>query len=68
MAVLDKMIEPVEGQPDTYTVYYHILDGDRNGHAPGCKHFNGAKKSCLYKIASDYKVTSIIIVILMYIV
>ena len=59
MAVLDKMIEPVEGEPGNYTVYYHILDGDQNGHAPSCQYFNAAEKSCLYKIAkNDNKVIS----------
>ena len=57
MAVLDTMIEPRNGQPGSYTVYYDILDGDRDGRAPNCRFFNGAKKSCIYKIAkSDNKV------------
>ena len=58
MALLDTMIEPMNGQPGTYTVYYDILDGDRDGRAPNCQLFNGAKKSCIYKIAkSDNKVS-----------
>jgi len=69
MAVLDKMIDPVEGQPGLYTVYYHILDGDRDGHSPCCQSFNDAEKSCLYKIAeNDNKVISCIFVILSYVV
>ena len=53
MAVLDTMIEPKNGQPGTYTVYYDILDSDREGHDPNSRLFNGAKKSCIYKIAKS---------------
>ena len=51
LAVLDTMMQPVEGKPDTYFVYYHILDGDQNGYAPSSANFNGSKKSCVHKIA-----------------
>ena len=53
MAILDTMIQPVEGEPETYFVYYHILDGDRHGRAPSSKNFNSSEKSCLHKIAKS---------------
>ena len=53
MAVLDTMIQPLEGEPNTYFVYYHILDGDQSGRAPNCEGFDRYEKSCLYKIAKN---------------
>ena len=58
LVVLDTMMQPLEGEPNTYIVYYHILDGDQNGRAPNCQNFDGSHKSCLHKIAkSNNKVT-----------
>ena len=51
LAVLDTMMQPVEGKPDSYIVYYHILDGDQDGRAPNCPNFDSSKKSCVHKIA-----------------
>lgn len=44
-------MQPYEGQPGTYTVYYNILDGDQHGRSPNCPNFDRSEKSCLYKIA-----------------
>ena len=52
------MMQPLEGEPNTYIVYYQILDGDQHGRAPNCRNFDGSHKSCLHKIAkSNNKVT-----------
>ena len=51
MAVLDTMLQPAGETPGRYTVYYNILDGDENGHAPNSLNFDGSKKSCVHKIA-----------------
>ena len=57
LAVLDTMIEPVEGKPECYNVYYNILEGDENGREPKDRKFNDSEKSCLYKITKkDNKV------------
>ena len=58
MAVLDTMIQPaLQGEQDTYIVYYHILDGDQHGRAPNHPDFDGSSQSCLHKIAErNYKV------------
>ena len=53
MAVLNTMMQPLEGQPGTYIVYYHILDGDQFGRAPNCENFDSSEKSCLHKIAKS---------------
>ena len=53
MAVLDTMIQTLEGEPNTYIVYYQILDGDQHGRAPDCRTFDGSQKSCLYEIAKS---------------
>ena len=53
MAVLDTMIQPYEGKPGAYTVYYDILDGDQHGRSPNCVNFDSSEKSCLYKIAKN---------------
>ena len=53
LAVLDTMIQPCEGNPAAYTVYYNILDGDQHGRSPKCKNFDSSEKSCLYKIAKN---------------
>ena len=59
LAILDTMIQPLEGEPNTYIVYYHILDGDQHGRAPNCRTFDSSEKSCLHKISkSDNKVFS----------
>ena len=50
LAVLDTMKQPVP-EPDTYMLYYHILDADQNGRAPNCPGFDSSQKSCLHKIA-----------------
>jgi len=47
------MIESIEGEPNAYTIYYNILDGDQNGLAPDCKYFNKAEDSCISKIAAS---------------
>ena len=47
------MIQPYEGKPGTYTVYYNILDGDQHGRPPNCDDFDTSEKSCLYKIAKN---------------
>ena len=47
------MMQPLEGQPGTYIVYYHILDGDQFGRAPNCENFDSSEKSCLHKIAKS---------------
>ena len=50
-------MEPVEGKPGYYKVYYNILEGDENGHEPNNPKFNDSEKSCLYKITKkDNKV------------
>ena len=60
MAVLDTMLQPLEAQPDSYIVYYNILDGDQNGRAPNCPNFDASEKSCLHKIAkSNNKVKTV---------
>jgi len=60
LALLDTMIQPLEGEPNTYIVYYHILDGDQHGRAPNCRTFDSSEKSCLHKIAkSNNKVFTI---------
>lgn len=48
------MIEPVEGEPNTYTVYYNILDSDQSGRDPDCKNFNKEQASCIDKISANY--------------
>ncbi|XP_065884791.1 transient receptor potential cation channel subfamily A member 1-like isoform X2 [Dysidea avara] len=53
LAILDTMMQPLEGEPNTYIVYYHILDGDQNGCAPNCRTFDSSEKSCLHKIAKS---------------
>jgi len=59
LAILDTMIQPLEGEPNTYIVYYDILDGDQHGRAPNCRTFDSSEKSCLHKIAkSNNKVYS----------
>ena len=48
-------MEPLEGNPDSYIVYYSILDSDEHGHDPYHPDF---KESCLYKMAmGNNKVT-----------
>ena len=59
MAILDKMIEPLqlEEKPGSHKVFYNILDGDQHGRDPNCTNFDSSKKSCLHRIAeSDSKV------------
>ena len=51
LAILDTMKERIEGQQDTFIVYYSVLDGDRQGRPPNDPHFDKAHKSCLHKIA-----------------
>ena len=53
LAVLDTMIQPYEGKPGTYAVYYNILDGDQHGRPPNCYNFDTSEKSCLYMIAKN---------------
>ena len=53
LAVLDTMIQPYEGKPGAYTVYYDILDSDQYGHPPNCSNFDNSEKSCLYRIAKN---------------
>lgn len=53
MAILDKMIEPLEETPGSYKVFYNILDSDQHGHDPNCKEFDSSKKSCLHIIAES---------------
>lgn len=61
MAVLDTMMQPLEGEPGTYIAYYQILDGDQHGRAPNCRTFDGTERSCLHKIAkSNNKVNSLL--------
>ena len=59
LAVLDTMMEPLEGQHDTYVVYYNILDGDRQGRPPNDPHFDRSHKSCLHKIAKSNNKASV---------
>ena len=47
------MMQPLEGEPNTYIVYYQILDGDQHGRAPDCQTFDVSHKSCLHKIATS---------------
>ena len=47
------MMQPLEGEPGTYIVYYHILDGDQHGRAPNSPYFDSSEKSCLHKIAKS---------------
>ena len=54
------MMQPLEGEPGTYIVYYHILDGDQHGHAPNAENFDKSEKSCLYKIAKSNNKVKII--------
>ena len=57
LAVLDTMIQPFEGKPGYFTVYYDILDSDKHGRSPNSQNYDASNKSCLYKIAkSDNKV------------
>jgi hypothetical protein len=53
MAVLDSMMDSVEGQPDRYRVFYNILDGDWNGRAPDHLAFVPSGRSCLQIIAKS---------------
>ena len=53
LAVLDTMMQPLEGEPNTHIVYYQILDGDRDGRAPNCESFDNSHKSCLHRIAKS---------------
>ena len=53
LAVLDTMMQPLEGDPNTYIVSYQILDGDQHGRAPNCQSFDTSHKSCLHKIAES---------------
>ena len=46
-------MQPYEGNPGAYTVYYNILDGDQNGRSPNCQNFDSSEKTCLYKIAES---------------
>ena len=47
------MMQPLEGEPGTYIVYYHILDGDQHGRAPNSPNFDSSERSCLHKIAKS---------------
>ena len=51
LAVLDTMIEPLEGQSNRCLVHYSILDADKDGRAPNDPHFHKKEKSCLHIIA-----------------
>lgn len=53
LAVLDAMMEPHEGDPGSYIVYYNILESDQHGRDPNHPKFSGSEKSCLYKIAKS---------------
>ena len=53
LAILDTMMERLEGQHDTFVVHYSVLDGDRQGRPPNDTHFDKAHKSCLHKIAKS---------------
>lgn len=53
MAVLDSMMDPIEGRPDHYKVFYNILDGDWNGRAPSHPQFVLSGRSCLQIIAKS---------------
>ena len=53
MSILDCMMEPSVEEPNTYCVYYHILDGDRAGRAPTNPSFERKHKSCLQRIAKS---------------
>jgi len=46
-------MEPYEGKPGYYIVYYDILDSDQQGIAPNSEGFNNSEKSCLHKIAKS---------------
>ena len=59
LAVSDTMIQPYEGKPGTYTVYYNILDGDQHGRPPNCDNFDTSEKSCLYKIAKSNNMVTV---------
>ena len=59
LAVLDTMMEPLEGQHNTYVVHYNILDGDRQGRPPNDSHFDKSHKSCLHKIAKSNNKVSV---------
>ena len=61
LAVLDTMMQPLEGEPNTYIVYYQILDGDQHGRAPNCRTFDGSHKSCLHKISKSNNKVNIIL-------
>ena len=54
------MIQSLEGAPDSYIVYYNVLDGDQNGRAPTCPNFDASEKSCLHKIAKNNNKVSIL--------
>lgn len=55
--MLDTMIQPLQGEQETYIVYYHILDGDEYDRTPNHPDFDSSSKSCLHKIAErNYKV------------
>ena len=64
LAVLDTMMQPLEGEPNTYIVYYQILDGDQHGRAPNCRTFDGSHKSCLHKISKSNNKVNIILLAL----
>ena len=53
LAVLDTMLEPIQGEQNSYIVYYSILDGDEEGRSPVDPNFNSSTKSCLQKIAKS---------------
>ena len=59
LAVLDTMLQPYEGKPGTYAVYYNILDGDQHGRPPNCDNFHTSEKSCLYKIAKNNNMVTV---------
>ena len=46
-------MEPQEGSPGSYIVYYGILESDEHGRDPYHNEFNYSSKSCLYKIAKN---------------
>jgi ankyrin repeat protein len=53
LAILDCMMEKLEGEDNKYVVYYKILDADHNGRSPKDRNFDKSHKSCLQKIAKS---------------
>ena len=53
LAILDCMMERVEGPSEAYVVHYRILDSDHDGREPTSPNFNNSHKSCLQKIAKS---------------